>query len=591
MPPPCQQHPAAGRSTWGQYAVDALFALIFATLAATYATAAQRAMDPRFFAIPAGNDVWFEGDLPMVADTILHRWSTHPRDAKHPLFPLLTTLPSYGLRAIGLTGPQRLLAITAVAAAAWGGAVYLLLRLSTSSRRAAVVFAALTHVTAGAVFWLPTTETWVLDPSPCSRRSYSWPPSGVCHVREGWYVAASALSLSVTVSNWLAGIIAPLSTRPTRRTYRSPRMRWRGRGAVGRAEVAGATLVVLCRAASSVRGSCLPWRRADRADCPRARVSLDRDAAGRGRARAEVGLEDERAARQPRQFGNDWDDRDRALVDPARVSACTPCGSGAAPRKPGRWGWRPWRSSAVYLCYGEETFLFAIQIAPLLMTCAATATWTRHRAVGDDAGDGAGGVARPQQSPVVREGDALLRADIRFGPGPRLMPALGAYAVWAALAVAALAIVRAQRRRPAAWQSPAIATVATASAIAFAIVSWGRATPLGDFNKAYYPAGAMILSDPSRLYECDVSNLCFVNLPLVALLFTPLTMMARLPAQLRVHGDRARSAVDSGGMAHDSRARRAWRHRSAIVAAFALNGPLLYSIRLGNLTTCCCRAW
>ena len=70
--------------------------------------------------------------------------------------PLLTTLPSYALRSIGLTGPHRLLAITAVAAAAWGVAVYLLLRLSTSSRRAAVVFAVLAHVTAGAVFWLPT---------------------------------------------------------------------------------------------------------------------------------------------------------------------------------------------------------------------------------------------------------------------------------------------------------------------------------------------------------------------------------------------------------------------------------------------------
>ena len=57
------------------------------------------------------------------------------------------------------------------------------------------------------------------------------------------------------------------------------------------------------------------------------------------------------------------------------------------------------------------------------------------------------------------------------------MRALGAYAVWAALAAAAIVIVRAQQRRPAAWQSPALATVAAGSVFAFAIVSWGRATP------------------------------------------------------------------------------------------------------------------
>ena len=163
------------------------------------------------------------------------------------------------------------------------------------------------------------------------------------------------------------------------------------------------------------------------------------------------------------------------------------------------------------------------------------------------------------------------------------MRALGAYAVWAALAVAALAIVRAQGRRPAAWQSPALATVAAASVFAFAVVSWGRATPLGDFNKAYYPAGAMILSDPSRLYECDVSNLCFVNLPLVALLFTPLTMMARLPAQLVFTAIGAVAVAAAAWLTiRELDARGA--DRSAIVAAFALNGPLLYSIRLGNLT-------
>src|SRR5947199_9893186 len=66
-------------------AVAALFALIIGILIWNV----QRSMDARFFAAPAGNDVWFEADLPTVADTVLHRWSTQSRNARHPLFPLL----------------------------------------------------------------------------------------------------------------------------------------------------------------------------------------------------------------------------------------------------------------------------------------------------------------------------------------------------------------------------------------------------------------------------------------------------------------------------------------------------------------------
>ena len=62
--------------------------------------------------------------------------------------------PSYVLRAIGRTDAHRLLAIAVLAAAAWSAAMYLLLRLSTPSRRDAVVFTLLAHVTAAAVFWL-----------------------------------------------------------------------------------------------------------------------------------------------------------------------------------------------------------------------------------------------------------------------------------------------------------------------------------------------------------------------------------------------------------------------------------------------------
>ena len=81
---------------------DVAVAVLFALLAGVVIWNVQRSMDARFFVAPAGNDVWFEADLPTVADTVLHRWSVQSRNARHPLFPLLATGSAYALRAAGL---------------------------------------------------------------------------------------------------------------------------------------------------------------------------------------------------------------------------------------------------------------------------------------------------------------------------------------------------------------------------------------------------------------------------------------------------------------------------------------------------------
>ena len=56
-----------------------------------------------------------------------------------------------------------------------------------------------------------------------------------------------------------------------------------------------------------------------------------------------------------------------------------------------------------------------------------------------------------------------------------------------------------------------------------AVVSTGRGTPFGDFDKAYYPAGHLATTPASALYDCaHEDGLCFVNVPIVALAFVPL---------------------------------------------------------------------
>ena len=161
-----------------------------------------------------------------------------------------------------------------------------------------------------------------------------------------------------------------------------------------------------------------------------------------------------------------------------------------------------------------------------------------------------------------------------------MTPAL-AYALWAVYALVAAFIVSAGRTRG--WRPLALASLCVASTFTFAVVSWGRATPFGDFDKAYYYGGRAILSEPARLYECPVSNLCFVNIPIIAVVFSPLAALPLEAAHIvfTILGMMALAVaawmLTEGVPLHGV-------SRDAFVALLALNGPLFYSVRLGNLS-------
>ena len=195
------------RDTW------ALAALVLTSV--LYTSVVHLGLDDRFFAIPQGNDVWFEADMPIVADLMLHRWSDHGRNAHHPLFALLTTTPTYALRAI-LSARARVAVVVIFAGLIWGAVVFLLMRALTHSLIEAVTFSVLTFVSAASIFWLPAAETYALGSATLlvplallawdSRRK----------LPDWCYVAASAASLSVTTTNWASGMIVPLAARSVR---------------------------------------------------------------------------------------------------------------------------------------------------------------------------------------------------------------------------------------------------------------------------------------------------------------------------------------------------------------------------------------
>jgi hypothetical protein len=159
-----------------------------------------------------------------------------------------------------------------------------------------------------------------------------------------------------------------------------------------------------------------------------------------------------------------------------------------------------------------------------------------------------------------------------------------AYLVHLALTCLALGLTWAARdatRARRLW--PLMGAVLGASVISFAVWDWGRATPFGDFNKAYYPAGRIVFSDPERLYDCNPGNLCFVNIPIVAALFTPVAALPPVAARAVFTGVGITGVIAATWLLVGITGASGWR-RYAIVAVVFLNGPLLYSVRLGNLS-------
>ena len=123
--------------------------------------------------------------------------------------------------------------------------------------------------------------------------------------------------------------------------------------------------------------------------------------------------------------------------------------------------------------------------------------------------------------------------------------------------------------------------------LAMAAASFLASDPPGlfsDFRIAYYPAGRAMLTDPASLHALlDKGVSGFVNLPAVAYLFAPFAALPLGAAEtlfaaltIAAVGVAWRLLVTMAGLD------RAGRWRLALL--FAANGPLIYSLREGNLS-------
>lgn len=162
-------------------------------------------------------DVWFESDMPRIAQTLSDRVSClHARTSVHPLTSLFLSTPLILLQALGISPAAAMTLYVGAGAFAFGGLLYAALRTMGTRRLEALAVTALAATSAGGVHWLSTPE------------NFSWGAASILVAmiwlaaprgrHDAWTgPAQSAISMMVTVSNWMAGLAAAVVAVGVRR--------------------------------------------------------------------------------------------------------------------------------------------------------------------------------------------------------------------------------------------------------------------------------------------------------------------------------------------------------------------------------------
>ena len=191
---------------------DGLIAFIASTLVAVACFSFADTLPPFLL---RSMDFWFEADTLREVSNMTRVHDDHYRTSVHPLFSLTTFVPVYVVKHVLSASPlQAVLVVTSAIGGLWAGMLYFLLRLLGCLKLDAAVFTLLGLCSASAFFWLPVPN------------AYSWGSLSLMgalmlllyserhRVGATAYVVVSAITLSVTVTNWMAGLLVAVVRWP-----------------------------------------------------------------------------------------------------------------------------------------------------------------------------------------------------------------------------------------------------------------------------------------------------------------------------------------------------------------------------------------
>jgi hypothetical protein len=157
----------------------------------------------------AAYNIWFDADTPRVFGNLLSPRSDHYRTAVHPVSSLVLTPPTWGLhKLVGLSQPLAAQIVVVISAAGIAGLYVLTLRLMGIGMVFAACMSALLVASAAFLHWGGTVELFA--PGGLTIMVAIASLAAGSRLGSNAWIAVSALSLSITVTNWMAGLAASL---------------------------------------------------------------------------------------------------------------------------------------------------------------------------------------------------------------------------------------------------------------------------------------------------------------------------------------------------------------------------------------------
>ena len=161
------------------------------------------------------HDQWFSSDTSRVLGDMFVYAGNHYRTKVHPLFVLLTMpLGLLLTKGLGMTQAAASIAINALFAAGWSAALFATLRAMRLARIDAALFTGVGLSSASSLFWFTVPETYTLGSLSLMLPALLVARSARARVSDLALCAASGFSLSVTVTNWMSGLLATVLLRP-----------------------------------------------------------------------------------------------------------------------------------------------------------------------------------------------------------------------------------------------------------------------------------------------------------------------------------------------------------------------------------------
>ena len=192
-----------------KYQADVWLVLSLILFTGCTSFAAAQLVNPIVFNV---TDIWFDSDINKSFFRMSDSNYNHATISAHPLYALFTCLPILEILTIfhlePITGVR---AFISVVSGLFIGTIFILFRLLGYQKIDAAIFSVLASITAAARFWFVVPESFLFGGETILLVYCLVTVADYRKLSPYWYMGANVLTVGITVTDLMAGIIATIS--------------------------------------------------------------------------------------------------------------------------------------------------------------------------------------------------------------------------------------------------------------------------------------------------------------------------------------------------------------------------------------------